>query len=47
MDRNCLECVKRENAWAEAWMHGPEETEAEREETKAAPITVELMRRQD
>jgi hypothetical protein len=48
MEHNCLDCVKRENAWAETWISGAEEAETEGDEAKTAPIAVELeARRRD
>jgi len=46
-EHNCLDCIKRENAWAEAWISGPGEAEPEGEEAEKAHITVELEARRD
>ncbi len=41
MEYNCLDCLKQENLWAETWINGAEEAEAEREADKIIPVTVQ------
>jgi len=41
MKYNCLDCLKQENIWAENWINGAEEAEAETKADKVIPVTVQ------